>query len=62
MKDFKWNSKQFYPPVEVEILINTPDGVVRVKRPPEYVNSVEDMVYLDKEGNSYTGGYPWRYT
>ena len=62
MTDFKWNDKQVYPPVEVEILINTTDGAIRVKRPPQYVNNVEDMVYLDNEGATYLGGYPWQYT
>lgn len=61
-KDFKWNDPRVYAPVEVEILINTPEGAVRVKRPPQYVNNVEDMVYLDNTGRRYQGGYPWRYT
>lgn len=56
-----FNSPSFYPPVGVWLVIATPNGEVRVKRPSSYVSHHEDMIYWSEEGNEIRGRYRWRY-
>jgi hypothetical protein len=56
-----WNSELFYPVVGVWLIIDTPEGEFRVKRPERYVSHSEPMIYLTEKGAEIKGRYRWQY-